>query len=118
MSPSEFKTRYPEFASETDPRIQVFIDEAVPHLDQDRWGDLYTQGLGLYVAHSLAWENAIAGTGSSSVDDDTSVSVGDVTISKSADVAAKQMANDFLRTPYGQRFDRLRKLVGAGAIAL
>lgn len=118
MSPSEFKTRYPEFVGEADPRIQLFIDESIPHLDQDRWGDLYTQGLGLYVAHSLAWENAIAGTGSSSVDDDTSVSVGDVTISKSADVAKSQMDNDLLRTPYGQRFNRLRKMVGAGAVAL
>jgi len=120
MTPAEFKLRYTEFASESNDRVQIFIDEAIPHLDQDRWGEWYTQGLGLYVAHSLAWENMIAAGGGAAAgsDDDSSVSVGDVSIAKSADVAAQQMGNDLLRTSYGQRYNRLRLMVGAGAVAL
>ena len=30
MTPSEFKTLFPEFSAETDARVQLFIDRAAP----------------------------------------------------------------------------------------
>lgn len=114
MTPAEFKVRYPEFASETDPRVQMFLDEAIPHLDEARWDDLYVQGLGLYVAHSLALANADVGA---DIGNDTNVKVGDVSISKDASVVKAQMENEFMRTTYGQRYWQMARLVGAGGVA-
>ena len=54
MTPSEFKTQFPEFAAETDERVQLFIDRAAPHFDVERWGDLYPDGVAYHVAHELA----------------------------------------------------------------
>lgn len=114
MTPTEFKTRYPEFTAESDQRVQLFIDEAIPHLDQPRWDDLYVQGLGLYVAHSLASANADVGV---DVGNETSVKVGDVSISKDSSIVKAQMEDDLLRTTYGQQYRRLARMVGAGGIA-
>lgn len=114
MTPAEFKVRYPEFNTETDQRVQLFLDEAIPHLDEARWDDLYVQGLGLYVAHSLALANADVGV---DVGNDTNVKVGDVSISKDATIVKAQMENEFLRTTYGQRYARVARLVGGGGVA-
>lgn len=114
MTPAEFKVRYPEFTAETDQRVQLFLDEAIPHLDEARWDDLYVQGLGLYVAHSLASANADVGV---DIGNETNVKVGDVSISKDASIVEAQMENDLLRTTYGQKYWRLAKMVGAGGIA-
>ena len=121
ITPSTFKTRYTAFASEADARVQLFIDEALPHLDEDRWGDLYDQGLSLLVAHNLSIENTMAGTGGGSdadLDSAGTTTVGSVTISKGTELAKAMVENEYLRTTYGQRYDQLRKVVGAGAVAL
>lgn len=114
MTPTEFKVRYPEFNTETDQRVQLFLDEAIPHLDQARWDDLYVQGLGLYVAHSLALANADVGA---DIGNETNVKVGDVSLSKDSSIVKAQMDNEFYRTTYGQRYWRMAQMVGAGGIA-
>lgn len=121
MTPSEFKTQFPEFASETDARVQLFIDRAAPHFDVDRWGDLYADGIAYWVAHELALANAQTAQGGgvqAMINDTLTKKVGDVQITKDTGLLAKQADNPFFRTLYGQKYLYLSKQVGIGALSV
>jgi len=119
VTPADFKTRFPEFASETDQRVQLFINDALPLLDQARWDDLYDVGLANLVAHelSLANTNVLVG-GVGTAGDETSVSVGDVSIDRGADLVKMEMEDTYYKTSYGQRFRKYQRLVGGGGVAV
>lgn len=119
MTPAEFKTLYPKFAAESDARLQAFIDLSVLELDETRWGDLYSRGLGLLTAHSLTTDSQDAATATSAVADlTTQKKVGDVSVSRSEAMLQAQASDPLLRTAYGQEFKRLRRMVGMGAWAV
>jgi hypothetical protein len=126
MTPAEFKVFYPEFVSESDTRIQLYLDEAVNMMDMCRWGVWYEKGLGLYTAHQLAIANynasvasgSAGGAAVSGANDWTSKSVGDVSVSRDASIAAKQVSDPWLRTTYGQQWVYYRNLAGIGAVAV
>lgn len=121
MTPSEFKTQFPEFAAETDARVQLFIDLAAPYFDVDRWGDLYPYGVAYYVGHELALANAQAAQGGSvqaMTNDTLTKKVGDVQVTKDTGLLAKQADNPFYRTLYGQKYLYLRKQVGMGSLSV
>ena len=68
VTPTTFKVRFPEFASETDARIQLFLDDAVLILNEAYWDVKYDLGVNYYTAHKLALANkteASGGSGSS-----------------------------------------------------
>lgn len=123
---ADFRSLYPEFAAETDQRVQSMLDEAVLFLDQCRWGCWYEKGLGLYAAHQLALSNALSGTtggaaGSTSVamaSPVTSKRVGDVQVNMDSTNAEKQSENPFARTVYGQQYLYYQKLAGTGVVAV
>lgn len=121
MTPSEFKTQFPEFAAETDERVQLFIDRSAPHFDVERWGDLYPDGVAYHVAHELALANAQTAQGGgvqAMTNDNLSKEVGDVQVTKDAGLLAKQADNPFYRTLYGQKYLYLRRQVGMGALSV
>lgn len=121
MTPSEFKTLFPEFSGESDQRVQLFIDRAAPHFDVERWGDLYSDGVAYFVAHELALANAQTAQGGSvqaMTNDTVSKKVGDVQVTKDAGLLAKQADNPFFRTMYGQKYLYLRKQAGIGALSV
>lgn len=119
MTPAEFKIIYPQFAAESDARVQVFIDQSAPELDVTRWGDHYSRGLGLLTAHSLTTANRDSVTASSAVADlTTQKKVGDVSVSRSDAMLQAQADDPLMRTTYGQEFKRLRRMVGVGAWAV
>lgn len=121
MTPAEFKVRFPEFASETDQRVQLFIDDADPLFDQERWGDLYPAGVANLVAHELALANAQTAQGGSVASintDDLTTKVGDVQVTKDTMLLNKQAENPYLRTFYGQKYLNYRKIVGLGAVSV
>lgn len=121
MTPTEFKTRFPEFASETDERVQMFIDDADPLFDVERWGDLYAVGVAYLVAHEMALANAQTAQGGSVAamnNDDLTTKVGDVQVTKDTSLLNKQAENPYMRTMYGQKYLYYRKLVGIGAVAV
>lgn len=121
MTPTEFKTQFPEFASETDARVQLFIDKAAPHFDVDRWGDLYADGAANFVAHSLALANAQTAQGGAvqaMTNDNLTKKVGDVQVAKDTGLLNKQADNPFYRTLYGQQYLYLRRQVGMGALSV
>lgn len=119
MSPSDFKTQFPEFAEEQDARVQLFIDRAAPHFDTDRWGDLYADGMANYIAHQIKSANDAGASGGAAKSGLVqSKSVGDVRVSYAAteQIAATDIA--FASTAYGQNYLRLRRLVGNGALSV
>ena len=120
MTPTEFKTRFPEFTSETDARVQLFITDADPFFDVERWDTLYSVGVANYVAHKLAVANAQASAEANGSLADTNVNkkVGDLQIQKSEAALLKKMDDPFMATIYGQEYRRLQRLVGMGALSV
>lgn len=120
MTPTEFKTRFPEFTSETDTRVQLFITDADPFFDVERWDTLYSVGVANYVAHKLAVANAqtSGGTGGALADTSVNKKVGDLQIQKSEAALLKKMDDPFMATTYGQEYRRLQRLVGMGALSV
>lgn len=121
MTPAEFKTRFPEFASEADPRVQLFIDDADPLFDQECWGDLYPVGLANLVAHEMTMANAQTAQGGSVMamtNDDLTTKVGDVQVTKDTGLLNKQAENPYMRTLYGQKYLSYRKIVSLGAVSV
>ena len=118
ITPASFKARFPEFASVSDARVQVFIDDAELELNETCWGDLYNKGLSYLTAHFLS-----LGEGSSNGDANpqnvlTSRSVGDVSVGFQA---ASTLSTDeayFGSTVYGQEYWRMLMQVGMGAVAI
>jgi hypothetical protein len=118
ITPTTFKTRFPEFASLTDARIQIFIDDAELELDEDRWGDLYDKGLSYLTAHLLyVGEQTSAGQGEGGGPLSTKA-VGDVSLSFGSYLTADNKATAFNATSYGQEYYRLMIMVGMGAVAV
>lgn len=121
MTPAEFKIIFPTFDGEDNARVQYALDSAAPFFDVARWDDLYTQGLANYAAHTLTMTvvAAVSVGGVAAVSDVATVKkVGDVSVSKSEIMLDKQAKNPFLRTLYGQEYQRLARLVGMGAVAV
>jgi hypothetical protein len=119
MTPEVFIKWFPRFEGETPERIQFCLTRAEPHLDPERWGDLYDEGLASLAAHYLATSSpAAAAEFEGGVLSGKSKSVGDVSVSRSFAVSAKAGEDPLLATTYGQAFRMLARQVGMGAIAV
>jgi len=108
-----FKTRFPEFTSETDERVEFFITDAYLEVDTS-WGTLQDIGVSYLTAHLLALSNKSL-TSSSSIGQVASKSVEGVSISYATN------ANDstyLSSTSYGQRYLQLKKRVKVGMVKL
>lgn len=127
MTPAEFLARFPEFDGLdgiAGPGIQAALDEADPHFDVERWGDLYTQGLGNFVAHTLLMRkkryDALRNAGDTDPPADAiSYKAGDTEIKFSEKlILYKVEKSPYVSTEYGQQYLYLRDIVGAGALAV
>lgn len=120
MTPSEFKARFPEFASESDARVQLFITDADPMFDVARWDSFYSLGVANYCAHFLTVANAQAAAGAAGrmLDTSTQKKVGDLSVSKSEAALLAKLKDPFMATPYGIEYRRLARIVGLGALAV
>jgi hypothetical protein len=121
VTPTTIKTRYPEFASVADARIQVFIDDAELEMDEGRWGDLYDRGLSALTAHLLAIANrnaASAGTGISIGGALTARTIGSLSASFGSS-PSNGSTEDYLRsTAYGADYLRLVQIVGTDIVVV
>ena len=115
IDPASFKTRFPEFAAESDPRIQLFIDDSVIILNSTYWGEKYNLGLYYLTAHYLVLANkseagSITSKGAlaSRTVDGTSVNYNRVTPTDESD-------SYYAYTTYGQKYLALRKTLGVPA---
>lgn len=121
MTPAEFRLKFPEFDSVVTDRVQSFIDQALPHLDVERWGDFYAEGIGNLVAHylALAAKNQVRTLNNDPEDDAIMKKAGDSEIRWSEKVAVLQITKStLLATPYGQQYMTLRKLIGLGGVSV
>jgi hypothetical protein len=102
--------------------VNFWASIAEKMLDLSRWGDLYTQGQSLYVAHNLSIQRrniAGAGSGGSTVTGAiSSKSVGSVSVSYDNQVATMPNAGQWALTDYGLQYLQLARLIGAGAVQL
>lgn len=120
MTPSDFKTRHPEFDSEADGRVQFFIDRADPYFDVERWGHFYTDGLCFWIAHEITSANRAATSGGAASSGIVqSESVGDVSVTYAVSTASTGAQDqNYSTTSYGQRYLQLMRLVSGGALAV
>jgi hypothetical protein len=115
VTPSEFKAAFPAFTNTPDPTVQRHITAAAPYFDVDRWGDFYSDGIGNFVAHKIAMENAAAANVGAG--DATLKHVGSVIVQRDGKNVGMQMRDPWLRTIYGQEYRRLSRLIGMGGAA-
>lgn len=119
-TPADFKARFPQFAAESDDRIQMFMDEADPYFDVNRWAKFYVQGYLNCVAHKLVLANYQATqTNAAAMATDVSMKKVDaVAVQRDPGLLNLSAKDPFNRTIYGQEYLRLRRMIGAGALAI
>ena len=114
MTPAEFKTNYPQFASTADADIQRQID-LFATLYQGDYGDAADYLLGLFVAHQIS---VMADGGSAPGEGiKTSKSVGDVSVGTGSYLTFQgRTAHHLNSTKFGQEFQDIMRLFGMGPV--
>lgn len=121
-----FKARFPEFEALgiSDATMQVFLDDAIAHLDENAWGECYERAVYYYAAHALTMNQrrteAVTGGGlggaSGSSGPVTSASADGLSVSYAAPKASDGDGDDWYRqTSYGQEYLNLRGECISGA---
>lgn len=105
VTPNTLKLKFPAFACEADPRLQLFIDEAQLQISESVFGDFYDTAIGYLTAHLLS-SDKMANGGKGFVSSET---VGD--LSRSYTQAGGILASGLASTTYGQRYLNLLRLV-------
>lgn len=127
MDTAQFRKNFPEFtdiARYPDAQLSFWATLAQMQVKQCRWGDAYTTGVMLYVAHevTLAAQNVkasnVGGVPGGAAGPASSKTVGSVTVTYDTTQAAEKDAGYWNLTSYGKQFIRLARLFGAGAIQL
>lgn len=119
LTVASFQARFPEFASVSNARVQLFIDAATPYFDVARWGETLDEGMAYRVAHELKMSDATAAGKVAGVSGlAASKSVGGVSVSYAAASGLKHTDVYWMGTSYGQRYLQLRRIAGFGAVAV
>lgn len=124
---AQFRTDFPEFADTTrfpDPALTFWLGLATLLLNADRWGEAWSFGAELYIAHNLALEalaqkqaagGGIPGAASGMLN---SKSVDKVSAGYDTASVAEEFGGNWNLTTYGMRLYRLLKQFGAGPIQI
>lgn len=127
MDVSAFRVAFPEFSDAdaySTPQITFWSGVAEKLVNQDVWDDMYTTGVFLLTAHeiTLAKQNsnsaAVGGVPGGTSGQQSSKSVGDVSVSYDTQSSAEKDAGYYNMTVYGKQFFHLTRLFGAGALQL
>ena len=122
-----FRAAFPEFNDTTvypDAQISFWSVVAEKQVLLCRWGDLWAQGVQLYVAHEItlaaqsAKAAAIGGTPGSQGGIANSKTVGSVSVGYDSTSTSEKDAGWWNLTTYGKQFIRLARIFGAGAVQL
>ena len=122
-TPADIKTRFPEFASLDDARIQMFIDEAKRFVDESWSEEDYAVALRFLTAHTMTMEGVLNSGGSGPVGSGPliSESLGDASYSYAARAGQSGLSGsdaDLASTPYGQRYLAIRRANIGGPIVV
>jgi hypothetical protein len=104
VTPADIKALFPEFASESDLRIQLFLDQAAFSVNASVWGNKADFAIQYLTGHLLTVANR---GGSGAAGPVTSEKVGDLQRSYANNVSA--VAHELGSTGYGMEFLRLRR---------
>ena len=123
---AEFRENFPEFTSTTiytPAQIEFWRSIAELRLNEERWGDLYTHGMQLFVAHNLALaaseaSNVGKGVAGQSVGLKTNKSVGSVSVGYDTNSIMIKDAGNYNLTTYGRNLMELANIVGMGGMQL
>lgn len=127
MTIEEFRTKFPEFASDTiypDASVQFYLDLADTLLSITAWRSLRPFGIALFVAHNLALDrqstlSAIGGGAPGiNVGVISSKAVGAVSVSYDVAAGMDPLAKSWNLTSYGRRIWNLIRIVGMGGTQL
>lgn len=123
MDITAFRAAFPEFADTTkytDAMITFRATMGEALLNEERWGDLLTYGLYLFVAHNLVFDakdeaSSAAGRAPGlTAGVITSKGVGGVSVGYDAGQTQFENAGNFNMTKYGRDFWQLLQIVGMG----
>lgn len=133
MTVEQFRESFPQFSVDLVPdmRVQFFLTLAGRLLPAGRWGELWEDGVALYVAHNLTLEleatksadgtggiNAAAGPVTSETKTVGSMSHSQTRAGAAAQGSALLNAGQYNSTIYGQQFWQLAQVVGAGGFVV
>lgn len=105
----EFQTRFPEFASIPDSRIQLFLDDAALNMKSpEKWLSFYDVAQAYYAAHLLVVGESSATGDFGALAPLAHQEVDDVVI-KNAVGAVKPTLEDLYSTTYGKRYVTYRR---------
>jgi hypothetical protein len=108
---TDFKTRFTEFASESDTRVQLYLDDAELFVSESAWEARYDLGVLYLAAHLLENDNAQGGASAGPVN---KRKVGEV--EESYAVQATDSDSELMSTQYGRRFAYYCSLVFASRV--
>ncbi len=119
-----FRSDFPEFANVANYPTSMINFWAVlgdKMLNEDRWGDLRTHGLELFVAHNITLQaQGIADAAAGGIPGGgglvASQSAGSVSVSMDTTSGAEQDGGNYNLTTYGKQFLRLSRIVGMGGV--
>lgn len=119
---ADIKTRFPAYASVSDPTIEAFIVEAKRLVD-DTWLEAdYAPAIMYVVAHYLATEDVLGGgAGATSPGPVKSESLGDASTTYDTRGGSTTMSvedSEFANTVYGTRFLNIRRRNFAGPLVV
>lgn len=124
---ADFRSQFPEFsdtAKYPDAQLNFWASIAEQQVVQCIWGDQYTFGVKLYVAHevTLAYQNVKVSSQGGTPGQNSGIAnnkaVGDVSVGYDSSTNTEKDAGWWNLTNYGKQFIRMVRLFGAGAIQL
>lgn len=109
-----FRALFPEFVTVADATVQLYLDDALDHLDMGAWGRCYAKAVLNYAAHELALAQARAASAVDGVVPQTgklqSGSEEGISFSFEASTVNKSATGEWLaQTPYGQAYLALQR---------
>lgn len=129
ITESAIRASFPEFSSIDDfpsPQFTFYLNFAAKRLDEQRWVDLYDEGITFFVLHYLVLaaraKDASDAGGAAALGKvkglETSKAVDKVSVSYDVGSVSLSDAGHWNQTTYGIQFYQLVQLVGMGGIQL
>lgn len=104
-----FKTRFPEFSTTADARVQLFLDDAALHMDSlNKWLTFYDVAQAYYAAHLLVVASVTESGDFGTVAPLAHQEVDEVVIKNAIDNVSPT-AEDLYSTSYGKRYVLYRR---------
>lgn len=116
ITPTTFKIRFPEFETQDDSRVELFINDATTQISEAKFGTSYDIALAYLTAHYLSLSVKSSSGSSGNVGAIASKSVEGVSVSYNQAQAKDQKESYYLSTTYGQRYLELRSQITVGNI--